>query len=543
MAEPPVVIRNISHVWPGSGLQVCHNVSLQVGKPGVHALVGENGAGKTTLGHIASGVLTPDSGYLLMDGHALNLAENRRGLIDGVGLIRQRSIWPPALTILEAAVLGRPGTPPVRRKQIRLFSETAVRWGLEDVDPLRSVAGTDAATLQRAEMVAALMFSHRFIILDEPSSAWEEGRSEEFFNLLNRLRDSGCGILLITHRLEDVFRIADEVTVMRHGRVVGSWDAGSLDYTALTGYMFGEGNSPQETVQSPDIPAGRHNPEENSPVTKAGESPGGRSGESAGGSGVSPGESSNPLRAESTPVLELRNAGITAAGRTELQNISFSLSPGEILGITGLKEEGLRFLEDLLSGNRRADTGGLYVDSRLMKGGSPAMRRAGLRYVPSDKTGRGSSLSSTMTENLLLLESRRLSRRGWLHPERVRKWTDAGRRAAGIIGGPDQRMVELSGGNIQKVILQRELERHSRLLVASDPAWGLDEQSRRHVHLRIRQMRDEGTAVLLLASDLDEALDLSDRLGVISRGRLSEIRKTSLWNRREVAGLIAGGRE
>jgi ABC-type uncharacterized transport system ATPase subunit len=512
MADHPVVIRNISHIWPGSSLQVCDNVSLRVRKPGVHALVGENGAGKTTLGHIVSGVLTPDSGYLLMDGHELNLAENRRGLIDGVGLIRQRSIWPPALNILEAAVLGRRGTPSSRRKQIRLFSETAAQWGLEDVDPLRSVAGTDAATLQRAEMAAALMFGHSFIILDEPSSAWEEGRSEEFFNLLNRLRDSGCGILLITHRLEDVFRIADEVTVMRHGRVVGSWDAGKLDYTALTGYMFGEGNSPQDILPPPEIPAGLYSGQE-IPTTAG------------------------------NPVLELRNAGITAAGREELHNISFTLKPGEILGITGLKEEGLRFLEDLVSGNRRADSGGLYVDSRLMKGGSPGMRRAGLRYVPSDKTGRGSSLSSTMTENLLLLESRRLSRRGWLHPERVRAWTDAGRREAGITGGPDQRMVELSGGNIQKVILQRELKGHSRLLVASDPAWGLDEQSRRRVHLRIRQMRNEGTAVLLLASDLDEALDLSDRLAVISRGRLSEIRKTSLWNRREVAGLIAGGRK
>jgi simple sugar transport system ATP-binding protein len=181
------------------------------------------------------------------------------------------------------------------------------------------------------------------------------------------------------------------------------------------------------------------------------------------------------------------------------------------------------------------------MKSLPLKKGAAQLRKAGLRYVPSDKIRRGSSLTSTMAENLLLLDSRRLARRGWLNPGRVREWTAARSKAGGISGRPEQRLDELSGGNIQKVILQRELSRSGPLLVAADPTWGLDEKSRLQVQRQIRQIRDRGTAVLLLASDLDEALELSDRLAVLSGGRLSAFRPPEKWDRGEAARLIAGG--
>lgn len=502
MNEFPASLRGINHTWPRSGTVACRDVSLDLQPGCIHALVGENGAGKTTLGHILSGVREPDSGILNLGAGDINLADRRGGLFDEVGLIRQRSIWPGVLTVREAAILGRKAGLRSVRGQKKLFMETAAQWGLDDIDPGTSVTGMGAAALQRAEMVAALMFNPRLLVLDEPASAWEEGRGEEFFRLLRKLKESGRSLLLITHRLEDVFQIADQVTVMRHGSVTGTWATAETDYSSITREMFGEEGMNTRLPKRESL-------------------------------------SENP--ADPDLLLEADKIGLTVSGRTELAEVSFRLRQGEILGIAGLKEEGLSFLEDVVSGNRRLSTGNLRVGSKSVNSGAPAMRRAGLHYVPSDKTGRGASLGSTMSENMIVLESGRLAKRGWLGPRRIRIWTELRRNAGGISGEPDQKLDELSGGNIQKVILQREINKDAKLLLVADPTWGLDELSKQQVHRKLMESRNAGAAVLLLASDLDEALHLSDRVGIINGGRLSEIRPAGEWNRNDAAKMITGG--
>jgi len=507
MADDSFRIQNVNHRWSGSGLRVCRDISLNIKKNSIHALIGENGAGKTTLGHIICGLQIPDTGTLTLGGKTIDLSQHTGGLIKGIGIIRQRSIWPTTLSVLEAAVLGRAKIPKKKSEQKNLFMETARHWNLEDVDPALMVSRLDAPTLQRAEMVASLMFEHQFLVLDEPATAWEEGRGQEFYSLMDRLKKSGCAVLLITHRLEDIFNIADEVTVMRHGRVGGHWDINDVKHAQLAECMFGE-----KGVNRKDLDHGRN-------------------------------ERKTP-EAES-PVLELRKVELIIAGIRKLVDVNIALMSGEIMGITGLKEEGLRYLEEVVSGNRRPNGGALYVESKQIKRGPWGMRAANLRYVPSDRMGRGASLSSTMRENLLLLKTQAPTRGGWWYPKRMLGWFESGWKVGDdnrldISGYTNQKLNELSGGNIQKVILRRELKSPTRLLLLSNPTWGLDERSRQLILRQIRQIRDKGTAVLLLSTDLDEVMELSDRVAVIRHGRLSAFRPASSWQRRELAHLIGG---
>ncbi|MCK5735032.1 MAG: ATP-binding cassette domain-containing protein, partial [Spirochaetaceae bacterium] len=337
MDEVAVSLKGINHRWPSNGVTACRNVSLDLHTGCLHALVGENGAGKTTLGLILSGVLKPDSGTVQLKSGNIDLKEKTRGLIPGIGLIRQRSIWPPVLSLKEAAVVGRSG-------EQSSFSKTAEKWNLNGINPDTRVSAMDAAGLQRAEMIAALMFNPEILILDEPSSAWEEGRGNEFYQLMKQLKGAGRTVMLITHRLDDVFSIADQVTVMRHGHVTGTWNVKDIDYSMLTREMFGE-------EESSDMPL----------IKKV----------------LTP--SPKVLQAR----IEAYRVGVSISGQKVLDGLSFKLHPGEILGITGLREEGLSYLEDVISGNLKIDTGSLILDSRPIPQGAPGMRKAGLHYVPS----------------------------------------------------------------------------------------------------------------------------------------------------------------
>lgn len=504
MAEYTARLRRVDHTWKSSGVHACSNVNLELGAGEIHALVGENGAGKTTLGHIAAGIRQPDSGSILFRGNEINLSSRPAGLLDGIGLVRQHSIWPGTLTAWESAVFARKDRPRKKKDAIGLFRETAAEWKLGDINPLMPVSRMNAATLQRAELIAALMFSPGLLILDEPASAWEESRSGEFGSLMDGIRSQGISLLLITHRIDDVFRFADNVTVLRHGSVCGTWPTAGTDKKMVITEMFGE---------IPDEPD-----EENGKIHRS-----------------VPSETA----VMQPPALSAESLLLTASGRSLLKSVSFAVRSGEILALTGLREEGLGVLEDVITGNRKPVSGDIRINGRKLTGNPSAMRRAGVRYIPSDKTGRGSSMDSTMTENMLVLNSKDITRKGILHPSKMHRWTEKRRREGRIDGQPEQRMSELSGGNIQKVILEREFHGQVPVIVAADPTWGLDERSRTAVHRRIRKNADEGSAVLLMATDLDEALENCDRLAVVSSGRISEIKPVGNWTRDEIASTVA----
>ena len=506
MTEISAVLKGANFTWKTSGVKAAHDLWLNLDGRRIHAIVGENGAGKTTLGHIVAGVLRPDSGILQIGEKHYNLSKHRRGLFRKFGLIRQHCIWPADFRIREAAFLGR--KPHDLKTQRRKFSQVAERWGFGDINPEERVGEMDAASLQRAQMVVALIMEAKILVLDEPSSAWEEGREAEFFGLLNLLRAEGRAILLITHRIDDVFEITDVVTVLKEGRIVGTWNVGEINKKKLTSAMFKGSVGSDSSIDTKRVICEEAQPDDNQ--TRA--------------DGIS-------------PLLEARGLGFEGSGQKQLKSVSFKIFPGEILAITGLREEGLSCLEDMLTGNIEPTSGELLIDSKPCRGN---LRRKDLRYVPFNKLERGSSLDSTLAENIMALEFEELSEHGWLNPARLNKHAENRKPEWGALGRMDQKLSELSGGNIQRAILEREICTDAKLYVLADPTWGLDELSREKVHIRMERIRDRGAAILLLTSDLDEILRIANRIGVIYGGQLSKIRNAVNWNRHELQKTITG---
>lgn len=468
----------------------------------IHALVGENGAGKTTLGHILAGVLSPDTGTLTINGMEIDLHSNSGRAIPGTGLVRQRSIWPASLKLWEAAILGREKGFQRPSTYVDQFCKLADQWQFSGIEPLGRVGDQDAVTLQHAQLIAALMTNPEYIIFDEPMTAWGEGRIEDFIALLGRLKQMGMGILLITHRLTEVFRIADNLTVLKNGRVLIQKPINSLNMEDVSALMTtGE-------EEQPGFERVRMKGDKKSYSTPM------------------------PLRCENIHLVR---------GKKELLNlVSFSINSGEILCITGRWKEGLTHLEGIISGEISPDSGRVLLSGHSVKKGMIGVRQAGLGYVPSDAIMRGTSLTSTLGENLIVLEAKKLSHRGWLPPKTIHRWAKKRCIEAGIEGTPGQRMDELSGGNIQKIILKRELEFANKLLLLADPVMGLDTKNRKAIHHRLRKMAGEGMAILLLTPDIDEALEIADSLAVLSMGRLSPVKPADAWSRKEISSRTAG---
>ncbi len=496
-----LISRQINHTWPSSGIQCCVNVSLEI-KPGrIHALVGENGAGKTTLGHILAGVRPPDTGMLTINGMEIDLHTNSGRAIPGTGLVRQRSIWPTSLKLWEATILGREKRFQRPSTYIDHFCKLADQWQFFEIDPLGRVGDQDAVTLQHAQLIAALMTNPEYIIFDEPVTAWGEGRIEDFIALLGRLKQVGMGILLITHRLTEVFRIADNLTVLKNGRVLSQKPINSLDMEEVSTLL----STGEEEQLSPERVRMKGDKSHSIPM---------------------------PLRCENIHLVR---------GKKELLNmVSFSVNAGEILCITGRWKEGLTHLEGIISGEISPNSGKVLLSGHSVKGGMIGVRQAGLGYVPSDAIMRGTSLTSTLGENLIVLEAKKLSHRGWLPPKTIHQWALKHCIEAGIEGTPGQRMDELSGGNIQKLILKRELEFADKVLLLADPVMGLDTNNRKAIHHKLRKMAGHGTAILVLTPDVDEALEIADRLAVLSRGKLSPVKPADSWNRKEINSRTAG---
>lgn len=478
------------------------DVSLKLRSGCVHALVGENGAGKTTLGHVLAGVQKPDAGELTYDGNLIHLPKRKSAALPRIELIRQRNHWPLTLKLWEAAVLGRSDCFKGAKTYIEDFQRTAEFWDLKDLDARCKLADMDGASLQRAQLAAALMFNPGILILDEPASSWEEGRSGEFFAILDKFKEKDIAVLLITHRLGDVFKVADDVTVMRHGRRVAGGELQDFSVDEITRAMFDD--------ELPRLAASKITQNTNNDCSRG------------------------------NAVLSCRSISCKIAGRKEIDELSFDLHAGEVFSITGLREGGLAILEHIVSGQITPNRGKLLIDGRVVKWDCAAFRKAGLRYVPSDALVRGASLKSTLADNIVLLETKRLTRGPWLHPGTIRRWAEKQRRSGGIKGSSDQKLEELSGGNIQKIILQRELEPRARLLVLADPAMGLDERTRRKIRIRLEEMRASGCAILLLTSDLDEAMEYGGKMAVLNHGRLSDIRPLQEWTRHEAVKMIVG---
>lgn len=510
----------------------------------IHALVGENGAGKTTAMRIAFGLLAPDRGEVSVDGVPRRFAAPQDAIRLGVGMVHQHFTLVDAMTVTENVVLGaEPGRrwaldlARASRRVAALAGELALT-----VDPAARVAGLSVAARQRVELLKLLYRQARVLILDEPTAVLAPPEVAALFAVLRRLRDQGRTVVLITHRLSEVLAVADEVTVMRDGRVVAARSARGLDAAELARLIVGRGLG--------DVPG--------LPSWRGGEAPA-RVEKRPAGSGP--------------PVLAVRGLTIGApggaGGRPRLDGVSFDLRAGEILGIAGVEGNGQTELVEALAGladpesgssgmvtlaapgpadGSTGGAGGVAGEPLDLAGASVRRRRQlGIAHIPEDRHRRGLLLDLDLAENSILgahdrppvaigplaawLDRRAIARRATTILERFEV------RPAAL--GLHARA--LSGGNQQKLVVGRELSPPPRLLLAAQPTRGIDVRGSALIHRRLAALRDAGCAVLLVSSELDELMGLADRLLVLHRGRIAGELDPARATPEEVGLLMTGG--
>lgn len=473
----------------------------------VHALVGENGAGKTTLMRILYGLEAPDAGTIQLWGQPVRLAGPRAAIRAGVGMVHQHFMLAPSLTVAENVVLGHePGRWRMQRRVAeRLVAEVGARHRLR-IDPAARVADLSVGERQRVEVVKALYRGARLLILDEPTAVLTAREAVELWAAARRLAAAGGTVIVITHRLGEVARVADRVSVMRRGRLVGAFDVGATDEARLAQLMIGS-----------------------------------TGGEEAMGPGAAASRSPGPV------VLQVEGLGLHEAGRWRLEGLDMVVRAGEILGIAGVEGNGQRELVEVLAGMRPPAAGRMRVAGRDLTGAVPAvLRAAGVGMVPEDRLGVGLAGAATVAENLIVdrYRQRPFSRHGWLSWPAI---TGQARRlmARFDVRAPGPAVVAntLSGGTMQRLVLARELSAEPRLLIAAQPTRGLDVAASAAIRARLRSARAAGMAIVLVSADLDDIDVLADRVLVLVGGRVTATFERRTWARLsdEQRGLYLSG--
>jgi ABC-type uncharacterized transport system ATPase subunit len=532
---PALELRHVSKRF--GGVLANDDVSFAAAAGAIHALVGENGAGKTTAMRIAFGLLAPDRGEVAMDGVPRRLAGPQDAIRLGLGMVHQHFTLVDAMTVAENVVLGaEPGRPWAldRAGASARVAELARELELR-VDPAARVGELPVAARQRVELLKALYREARVLILDEPTAVLAPPEAAALFAVLRRMRGQGRAVVLITHRLAEVLAIADEVTVMRDGRVVAARPARGLDAAELARLIVGR-EAPPRVAKRPARPG--------------------------------------------APVLAVRGLTVLAASS---DGVSFEVRAGEILGIAGIEGNGQSELIDAIAGladpaaggsagtmilagvadpgaaagkrppttGTRAPTagstaaGGWQVD---LAGASPRRRRElGIAHIPEDRHRRGLLLDLDLAENSILGAHERPPvavgpLRGWLDRAAI------ARRAAAILARFEVRPAALglparalSGGNQQKLVAGRELSLPPRLLLAAQPTRGVDLRGSELIHRHLVALRDGGCAVLLVSSELEELMTLADRLLVLHRGKVAGELDPARATVEEVGLLMTGG--
>ncbi len=477
---PALEFRGVTKRFPG--VLANDSVDMTVHSGEIHAVVGENGAGKTTLMSILFGLLPADSGDIQVDGKPVRFTSALEGIRAGLGMVHQAFRLFPSLTVADNVVFREE---PTRRglldrsESIRQVGELADRYGLA-VDPKAVIETLPVGVLQRVEILKALYRDARILILDEPTAVLTPQERDKLFEIIRRLRDSGRTILFITHKLGEVMSLSDRVTVLRDGRAMAHLVTAETNPAEIARHMTGR--SVDLDRRAPD-----HRPGD--------------------------------------PILSVSDLDVRGRhDRLVVKEATFEVCSGEIVGIAGIAGNGQTELIEAVAGLREASGGSIHLNGIDLEGSDVSRRRsAGMAYVPEDRHGVGTSHRSSVQANLLLGHQRRpgMQRRGWFHLRAVRDHARRLVEAYGIRSGPiSSPVATLSGGNLQKVVVAREMSHGAPLLIAEQPSRGLDIAAIEFIHDRLIRFRDEGGAVLLVSAELSEILALSTRVLVMFGGEM-----------------------
>ncbi len=473
---PRLALLGITKAYPG--VVANSDIALTVQPGEIHAVLGENGAGKSTLMKIIYGAVKPDSGTLAMDGQTIAVRNPQEARALGISMVFQHFSLFDTITVAENVWLGL-------SKQLSLdevsrsITAKASEYGL-DIDPARPVHTLSVGEMQRVEIIRALLTQPRLLILDEPTSVLTPQAVDKLFVVLKRLASEGCSILYISHKLHEIRELCTACTVLRGGKVTGVCKPAEESNASLSRLMIG----------------------------------------------AEPPKLTHRAQSAGATVLNVSALSLARADQfgVDLDGITLEVRAGEVVGIAGVSGNGQKELLYALSGEDvRAPLGTVRMGQTDVSRLRPAGRRKlGLHFVPEERLGRGAVPTLGLAHNLLLTRDDTISPSGWINLKALQA------QAADIIsrfnvkaGGPQAVARSLSGGNLQKFIVGREIDAKPRLLIVSQPTWGVDVGAAAQIRSEILELRDQGCAVLVVSEELDELFELSDRLHVMAKGRLS----------------------
>ncbi|MDY0096297.1 MAG: sugar ABC transporter ATP-binding protein [Candidatus Vecturithrix sp.] len=473
-------VKGVSKSFPG--VRALDNVTFNLKKGSVHALCGENGAGKSTLMHVLMGVYRKDEGDIFLKGQSVDFASPRQALQHGIAIVEQELSPIPDMTIAENLFLGRE---PVRQKVFVKYTELNT-WATRilrelnvNLDPTRKMRTLSLAETQLVEIAKALSYHSDVIIMDEPTSAIGDKEVEQLFAVITRLKNQGKGIIYVSHRLEEIFTIADEVTVLRDGKYIATKATRAIDRSQLISLMIGR-KMEEEFVKG-----------------------------------------NIPTNEDLLVVKDFTKAG-------QFKNIHLNVKKGEVLGIFGLMGSGRSEFLHALFGVNRPDQGQIFLGKARVQINSPSEAiKHGIAYVTEDRKETGLVLTSSVKENISLTCLKRLSNFALINNKQEQR--DVMQMVEMFqVKTPSlqQLVVNLSGGNQQKVVLGKWLLTHPKILLFDEPTRGIDVGAKREIYNFISDYANRGSAVIMVSSELPEIIRMSDRILVFRRGELSgELRR------------------
>ncbi len=501
-ADDEVLIELRSIVKRFPGVIANDNVSFDVRKGEVHTLLGENGAGKSTLMKIIYGLYQPDEGEILLGGQHVLLKSPADAIAHQIGMIHQHFMLVPTLTVAENVALGlSSGRGPLTdlkavSRKIREYSD---RYGLS-VDTDAYIWQLSVGERQRVEIIKALCRDVQLLVLDEPTAVLTPQEVGEFFAVLREMKRDGRGLIFISHKLHEVMELSDRITVLRNGKVVGTTSPSESSREALAQMMVG-----REVASTA-----------NSPVSNSG-----------------------------SAVLSVNNLYVKGdRGVNAVVGASFELSAGEVLGVAGVSGNGQRELAEAIAGLRPAVSGNVKTANMELTRLSPSeVRAAGVAFVPEERMRDGAIGDFSVSENMVLLNhtEERFSSAGFLRFKKIREHCEQLVHAFQVkTPSIDTPTRNLSGGNIQKLIMARELAAKPKVLIAAQPTRGVDIGAAEYIHARLLEQRDQGTGILVISEDLDEIMALSDRIAVICEGQIMGVLPRRNASREQIGLLMAG---
>ncbi len=496
-----IELKNITKTF--GAVTANNDVSFKVTPGTIHAIVGENGAGKSTVMRIAYGFYNADCGEILVNGSPVQIKSPQDAIAFGIGMVHQHFMLVETMTVAENIILGAESGSPVSldleaaKKEIRRLSD---EFKLH-VDPDKVIEDLSVGQQQRVELLKALYRHAKLLILDEPTAVLTPQEVEEFFNILRGMRAQGKTVVIITHKLEEVLAISDDVTVMRDGKVVGNVKTSETSTTDLARMIVGR-----------DVLLRVEKPEAQPKAV----------------------------------VLEVKDLTVAGKHGLAVNNVSFSVRAGEIVGIAGIEGNGQTELIETLAGLMTADKGSFEFDGRNVTGlNARKLKALGIAHIPEDRHKRGLLLDFDLRENAILgvhNQAPVTAAGGFMNSGYIEK------RTAGIIKNFDVRPPNadlparaLSGGNQQKLIIGREFELHPKLLLVSQPTRGVDIGAIEFIHRKLIEMRDAGSAVLLVSAELEEVTALADRLLVLKDGKIAGEVDPKIATFAEIGMLMTGG--